>query len=268
MPILGVDAGKCISCEECIKDCPALLFTKIEAGQIVYADPKKICIRCGHCVAVCPTDAILREHMDGVETFPGIEAPEKIVDYVNFFHLIRAKRSIRRYKKDPVPQLVLDKIYSAIRYAPAGTNIRTVNYTLISDPATMAALSDAACETIMTNPMFGPVYGENVRQKLDRGQDPIFYRAPHVLIADSPDESGIDVMNATIALTYATLTAQTLGVGSSWCALLQMAARENKAIRKIAGIRGKIWGVIILGYPDVTYHRAPARRPLKVREEK
>ncbi len=268
MPILGIDGEKCIKCEECVKDCPALLFAKTDSGQIVYSDPKKFCIRCGHCVAICPTDAILREHMDGVETFPGVETPEKLVGYADFFHALQAKRSIRRFKKDAVPQPILDKIYAAIRYAPAGTNLRTVNYTLLSDPAKIAALSDAACETIMTNPMFGPVYGEVVRQKLDRGIDPIFYRAPHVLIADSPDESGIDVMNATIALTYATLAAQTLGVASCWCALFQMAARASKEVRRIAGVRGKIWCVILLGYPDVKYHRAPSRRPLKVREEK
>ncbi len=261
MPILGVDGGKCILCEECVKDCPALLFSKSDAGQIVYADPKKFCIRCGHCVAVCPTDAILREHMDGVEAFPGVESPEKIVEYTHFFHLLRSKRSIRRYKKDPLPQPVLDKIYAAIQHAPAGTNIRTVNYTLISDSAKIAALSDAASEIIMTNPIFGPVYGENVRQKLDRGLDPIFYGAPHVLIADSPDESGIDVMNGTIALTYATLAAQTLGVGTCWCALFQMASRASKEVRKLAGVRGKIWGVILLGY------RAPSRRALKVNLE-
>src|SRR4030043_26321 len=102
MLILGIDGNKCVQCDECVRDCPALLFARGNSGLIEFADPSNFCIHCGHCVAICPTDTILREKGEDVESFSGIETPEHLVNYVNLFHLLRAKRSIRRYKKDLV----------------------------------------------------------------------------------------------------------------------------------------------------------------------
>jgi len=212
MPILGIDGNKCVQCEECVHDCPKFLFSRGNSGLVEFADPYNSCLQCGHCVAVCPTDAILRRNMEDVESFPGIETPEHLVNYVNFFHLLQAKRSIRRYKKDIVPQTVLDQIFAAIRYAPAGSNSRTITYTLISDPSKIHTLSEMASELFVLKGIFGPVYGQHVQQKINRGLDPIFCGAPHVLIADSQDEMGFDIVNATVALTYGMLAAETLGV--------------------------------------------------------
>jgi len=73
-----------------------------------------------------------------------------------------------------------------------------------------------------------------------------------------------DAMNATIALTYGMLSAQTLGLGTCWIGLAHGVLTSNKEVReKIAGIHGNVWGVIIIGYPSQIYYRVPPRPDIK-----
>ena len=44
------------------------------------------------------------------------------MDYEGFLELIKARRSTRRFKPDPVPDDVIDRIVEAGRWAPSGFN--------------------------------------------------------------------------------------------------------------------------------------------------
>ena len=59
----GVDTGKCIGCQKCIKElgCPALsvCMKPNEKGKRLVEIDKSLCTGCGLCSQVCPTGAIL-----------------------------------------------------------------------------------------------------------------------------------------------------------------------------------------------------------------
>jgi len=60
---------------------------------------------CGHCIAVCPQDAIIYEDFGDVTfTFEGIEKLDSIVPYDNLYKFLRGHRSIRHYKKKRSPE--------------------------------------------------------------------------------------------------------------------------------------------------------------------
>ena len=99
----------------------------------------------------------------------------------------------------------------------------------------------------------------------DKGIDPIFYNAPHVLIFYS--KNPWDTRNATIAMTYGMLSAQSLGVGSCWIGFAHGILQDHPEIkRKFTQIETYVLGVMTLGYPAVNYFRAPPRPPLEVKE--
>lgn len=50
------DRNKCVSCSNCVKDCPMGALTKGEDKKIQHSNHN--CITCHQCVAVCPTKAI------------------------------------------------------------------------------------------------------------------------------------------------------------------------------------------------------------------
>ena len=96
--------------------------------------------------------------------------------------------------------------------------------------------------------------------------DPVFYKAPHVIIFYANTHSPSDYMNAAIAITYGMLCAETLGLGTCWIGLAFIVISANEDLRKkIAKIPGKILGVMTVGYPSVKYYRAPPRPPLRVK---
>ncbi len=61
--------------------------------------------------------------------------------------LIRGRRSVRRFKSDPVPREAITRILEAGRHAPSGANRQPWRYVVVDDPATKKAIR-AECERI------------------------------------------------------------------------------------------------------------------------
>ena len=57
MPIIGIYVEKCTRCRQCIKDCPTQDFSVEDKQEQIVFDGTR-CISCGHCIAVCPENAI------------------------------------------------------------------------------------------------------------------------------------------------------------------------------------------------------------------
>ena len=57
MKITNINQKLCTKCHLCINECPLKLFV-IEDERLYHHDPLNNCIKCGHCVAVCPTNAV------------------------------------------------------------------------------------------------------------------------------------------------------------------------------------------------------------------
>ncbi|MFX0100625.1 MAG: nitroreductase family protein [Candidatus Hodarchaeota archaeon] len=266
MPIIGIDEDKCTSCFECGRSCPALLFKK-EGDTVSYQGKGRICILCGHCIAVCPEDAILYKNMkDEPASFDGVEDPKTIISYDDIYKFTRAKRSIRRFKSTPVPQELLEKVFEVIRYAPSGSNMRKCKFHLVSDQETLKTLSSSILEAFMANPNVRMMYGNLLVSVNKKGlPDPIFRGAPHVIFASSILPGPTPLNNAGISLTYGMLAAQSLGLATCWIGFAQAGFFMNTDLLKLVGIKGKCTGAMAIGYPAVKYHRCPPRAPLKVK---
>ncbi|MCK4286861.1 MAG: hypothetical protein KAX18_11690, partial [Candidatus Lokiarchaeota archaeon] len=76
MSVIGIDKDKCSNCKQCIQECGRGYFSVNENGDVLFNEKLKTCNICGHCIAVCPEDAIITKDLDDVETFPGIDSPE------------------------------------------------------------------------------------------------------------------------------------------------------------------------------------------------
>ncbi len=262
MPIKGIDKVKCTNCQQCINECPALNFRLDENKQVQF----KLfgCIGCGHCISVCPEEAIIYSSMrDEPITFKGIEDPSSLISYDMLQKFLRAKRSIRQYKKEKIPKEILDKVINSMRYAPTGGNFRRLKIQIISDDNQKKALSDAILNDLVKNSMLPEAYEKTLEYKRKKGLDPIFYDAPHVLILHSNNTD--DLVNSTIAITYGMLSAQTLGLGTCWIGFANWVLISNEEIRKnMVKIPGKVHGVFVIGYPNIMYSYAAPRPKIRI----
>ena len=263
MPILGINLDICTNCGQCINECPMRNFRMDETQKQTIFDKSKVCILCGHCIAVCRDNAIQFEDMrDDVLNFEANQDPSELISYEAMQQFLRAKRSVRQYQSKKVPTEIIEKVIDSMRYAPTGANMRMLKCLILSDEEEIKLLSDSIIDAIETGGV------DNRLSKIrDVGIDPIFYRAPHVLILYS--KNPWDSINTSIAMTYGMLSAQTMGLGSCWIGFAQGVLLENSRIReKFTGIQTYVLGVMTLGYPSVKYYRAPPRPPLEIRWKK
>ncbi|NHI91754.1 MAG: 4Fe-4S dicluster domain-containing protein [Candidatus Lokiarchaeota archaeon] len=263
MPIKGINFDKCTNCNQCLRECPGMVFEIDEKREQVFFNPSKICISCGHCISVCPEDAIIYENMkDEPLIFDGVRDPSTLIPYEKINQFIRAKRSIRQYKKQKISREVMEKVINSMRYAPTGANLRQMKCLIISDDEKIKELSEIILNKLKLT-IYG-VYIDTVKEKKVRGIDPIFYNAPHVIILYS--STSLDHENAYIAMTHGMFAAQSLGLGTCWIGFAYGVMSQDKEILKnLFGISGKVLAVITIGYPSVKYFRTPPRLPLKTK---
>ena len=266
MPIIGIDYEKCINCGFCVRECPRRFKEDKENNRIIYQDPSKSCILCGHCIAVCPEEAVNYDSLgDEPYVFDGIEDIGNYISYEKIFNFLRANRSIRHYKNKKVPEDILKKVVRAMECAPTGVNLRAEKITILSDPQQLKSLSEAVLRELLKNPATRSRVAKSFEIKKQYYEDPIYFDAPHVIIVHSLGNSTIDHYNIGNIITYGRLAAQSLGLGTCYNGWTQIALENDRKLAKVAGIRGKSWGVITIGYPSVNYLRCPPRSHKKIK---
>jgi len=295
MRVTGINDEKCIKCRECVKECPSGLFisppTKTgEHRKVFLEDTYNRCSGCGHCVALCPTNAIIYEKGEPAVEFEGVGKPESIVDYDTIVKILRSRRSIRRYKPDPIPKEDLEAVLEAMRYAPSASNMQSWEYLVLNTPESIGKLREGvvnlmrlARKLLKLVKYIKPIIPKSLKETaldpgtkisldnffidLENGLDPVFYKAPAVIVTYAPSYGHMAGNDAGIALTYGMLAAQARGLGTCWIGFAQEALLRNKKLRKSFKIpkHRSINGVFILGYPAVKYNRVPSRKPLKVK---
>lgn len=160
---------------------------------------------------------------------------------------IKSRRSIKKYKSDPVPEELLDKILEAGTYAPTGKNMQT--------PIILAVTNKEMRDRISR--LNAAVLGMDI--------DP-FYNAPCVcvVLADRSVLPITYVNDGSLVMGNMMLAAHSLGLGSCWVhrAREVFETEEGREILRELGIEGDFVGIgnCIIGYPDGEY---PVTRPRK-----
>ena len=102
------------------------------------------CVRCGHCVAICPTDAL--SHSD----LPQNEFVELKNDLVMrpeaIAQLIKSQRLIRNYLDKPVQRELIEKATDIARFAPTGHNDEDVQYSVFDTEPILKHISDGVID--------------------------------------------------------------------------------------------------------------------------
>jgi nitroreductase/NAD-dependent dihydropyrimidine dehydrogenase PreA subunit len=267
----------CTKCGLCSKVCGS---KRIEIGEDKY--PYKIisagCNDCGHCVAVCPENAVLNKRMD-IKDF--VEMVDPGISIEQFTHLVRNRRSIRNYKKEPLTKEHIDKLLGAVNFIPTGSNKQSLKYKFITDrellvkiSAAMASRIRRVSKLINTVPVKYIIQDKSRRsmsrliELYDGGNDTFLRGAPCLLIIYTDEKYfKISQWDAGIASNTIDLAAQTLGVATFMNGYFLVLAERYKSIKRLIQIPGKssILAAMNLGYPDVKYRKTVYRRPLDVK---
>ena len=159
---------------------------------------------------------------------------------------LKTRRSIRKFRPDPIPQALLDEIMEAGLYAASGMDRQQSIILCITEPDVIVRLSRANAQIAG--------YKE--------GTDP-FYGAPAVLVVLSPKEVPTALYDGTLVLANLMTAAHALGLGSCW---IHRAREEFEQpawqdfLRKL-DLTGDYIGIghCVIGYPDEHPEASPRR---------
>ncbi|HYH01835.1 MAG TPA: nitroreductase family protein [Bacillota bacterium] len=267
MELLKVNRDLCVKCGICAESCPnGIIGMEDEGPKLLVAN---VCSACGHCVAVCPYAALDNTktplaNQKEVAKFP-------VIDKKTAVDFLRSRRSIRCYKKEKLTKEQILELLDIARYAPTGCNSQGVSYRVVQDEAVLKKVTaltiDWMEEQIQNGVQWAQGFAGIVRFYRQTGVDVILREAPHLILAIVPREFGMGHDNARFSLEYVELYATSLGLGTCWAGLAELAVGAGyPPMLEVLNIpEGTVVvGAMMVGYPKYTYQRLVERNPLSV----
>ncbi len=150
---------------------------------------------------------------------------------MEFYDVIKKRKSVRKYKKDPIPDDVLNRILEAGRIAPSAKNIQPWHFIVIKDPDTKKKVA-AACRDQMFMADADVILAGCILQK------EAWARMGGYMSAGPVD--------LTIALEHMILAAAREGLGTCW-----IGAFVEQDVKKILNVPDDVTVLALtpIGYP-------------------
>lgn len=147
---------------------------------------------------------------------------------MEFMDVVRRRRSIRRYRPDPIPQTKIDAVLEAARLAPSWANGQCWTFVVVTDPKVKHRLAESGNEWIEDAPVVIAACASPERSGIKRDQ-------PYYLV------------DIGIAMEHLMLAATDQGLGGCWIGWFD----EGKAQRALGTPKAvRVVALAPLGYPD------------------
>ena len=171
---------------------------------------------------------------------------------------ILGRRSIRAFKRDPVPEREINWILEAGLYAATSRNRQPWFFSVVTNRSVFSKITRGALETMRTT---------NIEQYKIKAQDlnfSPFYNAPTVIFLSGSDDEASASIDCANAAQNMCVAAYSLGLGSCYLRSFrqaftspELAAELNKDLGLPEGY-STIFAVA-LGYADETHPNTPHR---------
>lgn len=284
--LVQIDEHRCTQCGACAQVCASATLRQIDGHVRVVTDQGGFgCIACGHCMMICPVEAVRVTgrgiHPRDVQPMPP-ETSRATTD--SLAALMQARRSIRHFRDQEVDPAIIERVVELASKAPMAIppwdvgcvrvlgreQVRYVENAVIKGYEGFLKLFRPWVLKVMF-PLLGrkkyDIFTQFIRplaegyvQMHRDGCDVLFYRAPAMLIFHQSPYA--DSQDAVIAGTYAMLAAESLGLGSTIIGGAPAIMQRDRALCRHLGIPdgNKPVMVLILGYPSVHFRRTVNRR--------
>lgn len=164
---------------------------------------------------------------------------------------LKERRSIRKFKPDPIPQDLIDQIIEAGLYAPTGKNQQDSIIIAVTQKKLRDQIAQRNCEIGGWDPSFDPFYG-----------------APVILIVLANRSCNNYIYDGSLTMGNLLNAAHALGLGSCWIhrTRQEFETQEFKDLLTSLGIKGDYEGIghCALGYIDGENPLPPKRKDGRV----
>ena len=165
---------------------------------------------------------------------------------MNVYDVIMARRTIRKFRQDPIDRKILVKLIDAARMAPTGRNGQPLSYGIIANKELCNKVFPFTAWAAYLNGTYTPSESER----------PVAYIA---VFTDEGNKSSSDTA-AGAAVENILIMAQAEGLGSCWLGSVQ----RDKVMELIGSPKEKhLLYLVALGYPSESPVAAPFKGDVK-----
>ena len=197
------------------------------------------------------------------------------MDYDGLLELVRKRRSIRKFRPEPVPDEFISKIIEAARWAPSGANSQPWEFIVIKDTELKKRVAELILEEYDRTRKMELLREPELRYETKPGE---FIQAPvFIIVCGDPRTKDVYPMNATVnigtsvfysslanAILYMNLAITCLGLGAQWVSTISMSYAQW-SVKKLLNVPAEmvIYDMLAIGYPAAE----PNPRKVRDREE-
>ncbi len=264
MSYMTIDLEKCNKDGICVDECPMKIIYMEDEVPKLLPGGAKMCIKCGHCVGVCPTAALT---IGSIKPEDCLEVDRKLsLDPVSAEQFLRSRRSIRSYKDKAVERETIEKLIDIACHAPSGHNSQSVKWQVIHDRSEVKRYSGMVVDWMRYMIKEQPDFAKSLHLDLvvagwEFGMDTVSRDAPHLILANGNKNNIMGKVTCTIAMTYLELALPSFGLGGCWNGFFNVAAMNWPPLQEALGLGDDTLnhGVMMVGHPKYKYHRMPPR---------
>ncbi len=198
------------------------------------------------------------------------------MDYDSLLELVKNRRSIRKFKPDPIPDEYVDKIIEVARWAPSAGNSQPWEFIVVN----RQELKDRIVELVKES---GDIMLkiEETREPAElkfKLPSPFYVQAPvFIILCGDPRTKDTYTLSGKFAqgnshfasslanaFLYMNLAATSLGLGTRWVSSIAQPYAQSltKALLNVPR-ELEFYDMLAVGYPDME----PKPRPLRARQE-
>ena len=253
-----IDHAKCIGCGACVRDC----LNHTIAVRDGHAEILGPCFNCGHCIAICPTEAVSMDTWDMHDVIPLDPATCTVPPDV-MLNTIRCRRSIRQFTDERIPRETLEQILEAGRFSLTASNAQSVSYIVFqTERDDLRRISMEEFRKFREPQAFARLFPPPKspdRVEFDN-EDFLFKGGDTVILTLSPAP-----VDAAIASANMELVANSLGIGMVYVGYFVALVAQSPRLRQWIGLQesDRVVTCLSMGYPAVRYLRSVPRKPLQ-----
>lgn len=271
MNLITIDREKCNQDGICVSECPAriLVMEKNEDFPVPSLEFEEYCIRCGHCVAVCPSGALSLDWLEPENCRKMDKSLALTPEQAEQF--LRGRRSIRCFKEKTVPKETLEKLLEVACSAPSAKNKQPWHWIVVQEPQEVRRVAGLVVEGMQafleSDPEEGKTRGyHRVVAAWDSGIDRVCREAPHLIIVHAEQDWTYAPEDTALALSLLDLYATSIGLGVCWGGYIYKAINTFPPLFDALGLpSGHLaFGAVMVGYPKFKYQRIPVRNQTHV----
>jgi F420 biosynthesis protein FbiB-like protein len=179
---------------------------------------------------------------------------------------LRSRRSVRRFKSDPISDAVIERILTTATYAPSAHNLQSWRFVVIKNPDVKPRLAKALTDKMRLDMQAEGATETEIEKRVSNSLHRID-EAPVIIMlcrdvtdvrADTPEEASMNIQSTALAGLQLLLAAHAEGLGGNWICWPLYATQETQTVLNLP----KSWepqAMIIVGYSS----EEPKQKELK-----